>query len=44
LPISVADPEFLLAMKKTGAVPAPEVLFPGKWGLEKEKVFFGFCD
>ena len=23
---------------------APEVLFPGKWGLEKEKVFFGFCD
>lgn len=35
MPMFVADPEFLRAMKKTGAVPAHEVLFPGWWGRGK---------
>jgi len=42
LPMFVVDPKFLRAMKKTGAVLAPKVLFPGKWGRKKKKCSSGF--
>jgi hypothetical protein len=38
LPISVADPEFLLAMKKTGAVPALKFFFRANGAWEKRKM------